>query len=318
MTKVPHFRLQLIVFTLVATAFTNIYLTQPILPFLQQQFNADLVRVALTVSGVIFGIALTNLPFGFWAERSSILPVVVTGGVMIALAGIVCATAQSLEMLIAARFVQGCFVPALTTCLAAYLAQHLPAESLKVVMGSYVSATVLGGLGSRLLGGWLFAPDQWRYAFVLAAGLVLAATLLAFWGLPRPSSNRPLPSTIRLRELLTRWDLFPIYGCAMGGMALFASIFNFLPYRLTQTPFALTTRQVTLLYLAYIVGIFMGPMAGKVSHRIGSGKTLMLGGAVTGLALIALWIPSVAMTVMGLILLCAGFFCISRHGRRNS
>ncbi len=308
MDSSSHFRLQLVVFTLVAAAFANIYLTQPILPFLQQQFNADMVWVALTVSAVIFGIALTNLPFGFWAEKGSILPIVLTGGVMVALAGIVCATAQSLELLIAARFVQGCFIPALTTCLAAFLAQTLPAQSLNVVMGSYVSATVLGGLGSRLIGGWLFPPSQWRSAFWLAAILILAATLLAFWGLPRPAKEKPLMPTVALRELVTRWDLLPIYGCAAGGMALFAAIFNFLPFRLTRAPFLLSTNEVTLLYLAYIVGIFMGPLAGKVSQRIGSGPTFILGSTITGIALVILWIPSITATVAGLILLCTGFF----------
>lgn len=308
MANTPHFRLQLIVFTLVAAAFANIYLTQPILPFLQQQFNADLVWVALTVSAVIFGIALTNLPFGFWAEKGSILPIVLTGGVMVAFAGIVCATAQSLEVLIAARFVQGCFIPALTTCLAAFLAQNLPAHSLNVVMGSYVSATVLGGLGSRLIGGWLFAPTHWRSAFWLGAILILAATLLAFWGLPRPTNEKPPVPAVALRELVTRWDLLPIYGCAAGGMALFASIFNFLPFRLTRPPFLLSTNEVTLLYLVYVIGIFMGPVAGKISQRIGSGKTLIVGSSVTALALITLWMPSVTTTVLGLILLCTGFF----------
>ena len=57
-----YFRLQLIVFALVSAAFTNIYITQPVLPVLQSEFSTDLVLVSFSVSAVIFGIAIANLP----------------------------------------------------------------------------------------------------------------------------------------------------------------------------------------------------------------------------------------------------------------
>ena len=141
-------RLQLIVFALVSAAFTNIYVTQPVLPVLQQEFGADVVTVSFAVSAVVLGIALSNLPFGSLVDRLPIHPIILVGGVCVAAAGVICALTGSLWVLIGARFLQGLFIPSLTTCLAAYLAKSLPAERLNVVMGSYVSATVLGGLGA--------------------------------------------------------------------------------------------------------------------------------------------------------------------------
>lgn len=158
MTDNSYFRLQLIVFALVAASFTNIYLTQPVLPVLQTEFSADLVLVSFTVSAVILGIAITTLPFGFLSDRRPIHPIILTGGVMVAAGGMVCAATENLWILIGARFLQGLFIPSLTTCLAAYLAKTLPTDRLNIVMGSYVSATVLGGLGGRLLGGWIHPP----------------------------------------------------------------------------------------------------------------------------------------------------------------
>jgi len=58
-----HIRLQVIVFTLVTASFTNIYLTQPVLPVLQYEFIVDQVLISFTVSAVILGIALANPPF---------------------------------------------------------------------------------------------------------------------------------------------------------------------------------------------------------------------------------------------------------------
>ncbi|RJQ65479.1 MAG: MFS transporter [Desulfobacteraceae bacterium] len=311
MRTTASFRLQLSVFALVSASFANIYITQPVLPVLQQEFASDLVTVSLTVSAVILGIALSNLPFGFLSDRWPIHPIIFTGGLMVSIGGLVCATTDRLAVLIAARFTQGLFIPALTTCLAAYLAKSLPAEKLNVVMGAYVSATVLGGLGGRLLGGWLHPPLHWRYAFVSAAVLTLAATVVALRGMPRLAVDRPTPeNAVGFATLLRRWAYLRLYACAAGSFAVFSSIFNYLPYRLSDAPFFYSTQTTTLLYLVYIVGIFMGPLAGRISNRLGSGTTLIAGAVCLGAALAIVSMPAVAAVVIGLIGVCAGFFTV--------
>lgn len=117
MINESYFRLKLIVFA----SFTNIYITQPVLPILQNEFSVDLVTVSFTISAVVVGIALSNLPFGVLIDRYPMKPIVLVGGVMVAVAGVVCAFTLNFWVLITARFVQGLFIPALTTCLAAYL-----------------------------------------------------------------------------------------------------------------------------------------------------------------------------------------------------
>ncbi len=226
-------RLQLIVFALVSASFANVYITQPVLPVLQQEFGADMVMVSLTVSAVILGMALSNLPFGSLADRLSIRPIILTGGLMVALCSIAAALMHDLRMLIATRFIQGIFIPALTTCLAAYLARTLPVERLSIVMGSYVSATVLGGLGGRLLGGWVHPPLHWRYAFISAAAFILAATIAAMRGLPPDRQHgKALSSTTGYLALLRRRAMGVLFLRCREFLDL-SSVFNYLPFRLT-------------------------------------------------------------------------------------
>ncbi len=310
--KVPtDWRLQVTVFTLVSAAFTNIYLTQPILPVLQKVFVADMLTVSLTVSAVILGMALSNLFFGVLADRWTVHPIILTGGLMVAAGGLLCAATGNLWLMIAGRFLQGLFIPALTTCLAAYLARTLPAERLNVVMGSYVSATVLGGLGSRLLGGWMQAAYHWRIAFLAAATIILLATAHAMRSLPREGAEASTPTAgIGFAALLQGWPFLRLYGCAAASFAVFSSVFNYLPFRLAQAPFHFSTSQTTLLYLAYIIGIFMGPIAGRISNRYSSGVTLIGGASAFALALMLLLVPSVIAVVAGLMGICAGFFTV--------
>ncbi len=310
MTDPALLRLQLVVFALVSAAFTNIYITQPVLPVLQQEFHASSVLVSFTISAVVLGIAISNLPFGVLADRLPIRPIILLGSSCMLVGGLICVFTDDLWLLIGGRFLQGLFVPALTTCIAAFLAKSLPAERLNVVMGYYVSATVVGGLGGRLLGGWLHPPLHWRYAFVSAGVFLLLATLLALKTLPRTPLHSSAPVRTGFAELLRRRELLVLFLCGGGGFAIFSSVFNYLPFRLSEAAFGFSTDEITLVYLVYVMGIFMGPMAGRISNRVGSGRTLLLGAAVLGLALLCLLLPSVWAVVLGLILVCAGFFTV--------
>ncbi|MEM1144333.1 MAG: MFS transporter, partial [Pseudomonadota bacterium] len=262
-----------------------------------------------TIAAVILGIALSILPFGALSDRISIHPIILTGGLVVAAAGLLCSLTHSLWLLIGARFIQGLFIPALTTCLAAYLAKTLPIERLNVVMGAYVSATVVGGLSGRLLGGWIHPPLDWRYAFVSAAALTLLATFAAVRILPAEKKRRDNDAVQpSFRGLLSRWDLMRLFLTGAGGFFVFSSVFNYLPFRLASEPFSYSTETITLLYLVYLVGAFTGPVAGKLSTRYGCGNTLIGGTVLLGAAVASTLIPSGLAVVVSLVGTCAGFF----------
>lgn len=314
MTEPSHFRLQAAVFALVAAAFANIYITQPVLPVLEREFGADTVTVAYTVSAVLLGIAIANLPFGWLADHLPVRPLIALGGFAIAVAGLVCAWTDTLGVLIAARFCQGFFVPALTTCLAAFLARTLPPARLNVVMGSYVAATVLGGMFGRLLGGWVHPAEAWRQAFVSAAAMVAVAVIIGLRVLPRAVTGRNPAARAESQPsyfaLLGRGELWLSCLCGAAGQAVFSPVFNYMPYRLGSPPFAYTSEQTTLVYLVYLVGIFMAPGAGRLANRYGSGNTLIGGALVLAVGLLVMLLPSATAIVVGLLGVCGGFFTI--------
>src|SRR6266850_3088441 len=307
----PQVSIQALVFALVASSFTVVYITQPVLPVLETEFGTDARTASLSVSAVIFAIALANLPFGALVDRYPIKPIILIGGSVIAAASLICAATHHFALLIGARFIQGLFIPSHTTCIAAYLARNLPAARLNVVMGSYVAATVAGGLGGRLLGGWIHPPLHWRYAFVSASVLVIVATIAAVRWLPAENSaaksEAPPAGFI---ELLRAPGLLRMFAVAFGAFFVFSSTFNYLPFYLSKPPFVASTEVITLMYLAYLIGIVIGPMSGKLSNRLGSGTTIVLGSLLLGAAVAATLIQSLTVIALSLIGVCAGFFAI--------
>lgn len=329
---VGAFGLQALVFSMVSASFTTIYLVQPVLPVLRLEFGVDEKQASYTVSAVILGIALANLPFGRLADRYPVKPLIGTGGLVVTLFGLMCALTHQLTLLILFRFVQGLFIPAMTTCLVAYLARSLPKERLNVIMGSYVAATVAGGLGGRLLGGWIHPPLNWRYAFVTVSILVCAATLAALRWLPR--EERTTVTEVRsdgFLTLISRPDLLRIYYVAFSAFWIFSALFNYLPFYLAGPGFGASTEVITLMYLAYVTGIVVAPASGNISNRLGNGATIVIGALILGISLALTHTHSLWAVSASLAGVCTGFFAIhaaaagsmnrklnSSRGRANS
>jgi YNFM family putative membrane transporter len=135
------------------------------------------------------------------------------------------------------------------------------------------------------------------------------ALLGAVLGLPR-DHGAPDHQTDELgfKELLSRRELLRNYLVAFGAFWVFSASFNYLPFYLSGPPFFVSTQVITLIYLTYLVGAAMGPLAGRLSNRIGNGTTIALGATLFGVALMSTLIPSLIALVFGLAGVCAGFF----------
>ncbi|MCD6273436.1 MAG: MFS transporter [Deltaproteobacteria bacterium] len=331
--KIDNFLgVQFLVFCLVAAAFTTVYIPQPVLPVIQEEFNVNEAFASLTVSLAILGIALSNLPFGRIADSYPIKPIILLGGTIVTICGLFCAVTSSLTIMIVTRFIQGLFLPSLTTCLAVYLAQNMPAERLNVVMGLYVSATVTGGMFGRLLGGWIYPQQCWRSAFISASVFLFFSTLAVAALLPQEKKSVVKENFGEgFISLICRLDLLRIYFVAFGSYFVFSSMFNYMPFYLAGPSFEMSTEFIALIYITYITGIIISPFAGKLSNRIGNGNTMMIGTIIFGLSMGITLIESITMIVISLIGACAGFFSIhaaaagllnckidSSRGRANS
>ena len=97
---------------------------------------------------------------------------------------------------------------------------------------------------------------------------------------------------------------------AFTAFFVFSATFNYLPFYLSAPPISASIRVVTLLYLAYIVGMIAGPLAGKLSNHLGSGPTMTLGSVLLAVSVSFTLIPSLGVIAASLPVLCGGFFGI--------
>ncbi len=132
-------------------------------------------------------------------------------------------------------------------------------------------------------------------------------------------------------DLVMRPDLLRIFAVAFTAFFVFSSVFNYLPFYLASPPFGVSTEVITLIYFSYLIGIIVGPIAGKFSNRLGNGTIMTLGAVIFGVSLAATLIKSVPAIAISLAAICAGFFSVhaaaagslnrklqSSRGRANS
>ncbi|CAO0821690.1 hypothetical protein DFAR_2560004 [Desulfarculales bacterium] len=65
-----------LVVDLVVAVFIIIYLAQPVPPVLQQELGVRPTLAFLSVSAVVLGLALADLPFGFLSDRLPVRPII--------------------------------------------------------------------------------------------------------------------------------------------------------------------------------------------------------------------------------------------------
>src|ERR1035438_3139773 len=233
--------------------FLNVYNTQPLLPYLQQVFNASEIAVSLTVSATILAMALTAPFIGLLAESVGRKKVIVPSLYALTVPALLQTAPRTLHQLVFWRFMQGVFVPGVIVVIMAYINEEFPRQLVGRAMSAYISGTVLGGFLGRYISGVVAHNFAWREAFI-AIGLVnLAGAILVQRSLPRARNIARAPSVAH--SLSEGWQhlrnprLLAVFG--MGASALFCLVgaFTYANFYLAAPPYRLNSQQLGSIFL---------------------------------------------------------------------
>jgi DHA1 family bicyclomycin/chloramphenicol resistance-like MFS transporter len=208
---------------------TDLYLAS--LPHLAADFGVTPAAVQQTLSLFVIGFGAAQLISGPLSDRFGRRPVLLSGLAVYVGASLACAAAPTLELLVAARFVQ-----AIGCCTAIVVARALirdvyaPAEGAQVIAKASSLLSIAPLIGP-VLGGYLQVWFGWRAAFAFHTlfGVALAAVA---WRMFRETNRQPDPEAIRPAGLIARYrriagaDFFWAY--ALPGALSYAMIFTFI------------------------------------------------------------------------------------------
>ncbi len=248
------------------TAFLDLYATQPLLPLLMDVFGASHFDVSLTVTAPTVAVALAAPVVGRLGDLIGRKRVIVGLGRSCWPSRRRGGDRHSLPQLMFWRFVQGLVTPGVFATTIAYIHDEWPASHVGRATAAYISGTVIGGFTGRALVGIVAVAVDWQTAFVALALVNLAAAaalarLAAARTAPTPppmraASGQSVARLLRNRQLIAT--------DAVGFCVLFTQVamFTYVTFHLSEPPFSLSTAALGWLFVVYLVGAAVTPVAG--------------------------------------------------------
>lgn len=306
-------RMSFALFLAGVATFALLYSTQALLPLISGEFGVAASDASWTVSAATGALALFVLPMSALSERFGRRTLMTASLAVAVTVGLLVPFAPSLGTLIALRAVQGAALAGLPASATAYLAEEVRPKALITAIGLFVAGNSVGGMSGRVITGWVAQEWGWRAAVavigVVAVGCAVAFRLL----LPAPKhfrkgSLRPKVLVRTVRTHLANPLLRRLYAIGALFMTVFGGVYTVIGYRLTEAPFSLPQGVVGSIFLVYLVGTVSASTAGKLVARLGRRGALYLAGGTTTSGLLLSLSDTLALVLLGLVLITAGFF----------
>jgi len=281
---------------LVVLPLFGVDLMLPAMPAFGRELGAGVAATQATLSAFALGFALMHLILGPLADRYGRRPCLIAGLALFAAASIVCALADTIETLIAARFVQALGASAGPLIARAVVRDVYGAEGAGRMMGFVMAFFGAGAIVTPVAGGLVVDALGWRANFCVAAGYgaVLLAVVAALLPETMPQ-HAPGSALARFGRgfgtLLADRRFFAVTasGCLIAS-AMFCWISG--SSFVVQSVFGHSASAHGAIYAATVAGfVAMSLVSARLAPRLGSlgllriGSVIAAGGGLAGIAL---------------------------------
>ncbi|AKM03275.1 MFS transporter [Burkholderia pyrrocinia] len=307
-------RIALALFLAGFSTFSLLYCVQPLLPAFAREFGLGAASSSLSLSLSTGMLAVSILCAGALSERVGRRGLMFASMTLAALFNVFAALSPNWNLLLVWRALEGFALGGVPAVAMAYLAEEIASDGLGFSMGLYVGGTAFGGMIGRIGMSALEEHFSWRTA-MLTIGVVDLVAAVAFVML-LPQSRRFVKRTdLTLRHHVRLWNaqlhharLPFVFAIGFLVMGAFVTIYNYAGFRLTATPFNLSSTECGLIFGAYLFGMVSSSSAGALADRLGRAPVLVSGILVFAAGLALTLSHSLAAIVVGIVLVTIGFF----------
>ncbi|QIS22476.1 DHA2 family efflux MFS transporter permease subunit [Nocardia terpenica] len=180
-------------------------------PAIMTDLHTDITKVIWVTSAYLLAYAVPLLVAGRLGDRFGPKNIYLGGLAVFTLASLWCAMSTSIEMLIAARAVQGLGAALMTPQTMAVITRTFPPDRRGAAMGLWGGVAGLATLVGPILGGVLVDWQGWNWIFYINVPIGVVAFVLAVWLVP---------------SLPTHSHRFDVVGVALSAVGMFLLVFG--------------------------------------------------------------------------------------------
>jgi MFS family permease len=266
----------------------------PLLPHFSDELGLSKTAAGVLTAAYPAGTFAGSIPGGWLAARWGVKPTLLLGLAMLGVTSLVFAFANTIQLLDAARFVQGVGGACMWAAGMSWLVSAAPSDRRGELIGSALAAAIVGVLFGPVLGGAATVVGQ----EVVFSGVSVVAVGLAAWAWttpgvpPGPSSGAAaVMRALARREVLVGFWLFTLPAVFAGTLEVLV------PLRLDDLG-ASGAAVGAIFLVAAAFEALVSPTAGRLSDRHGRLAPIRVG-------LIGAVAMSVLMPLPGAVLLLA-------------
>lgn len=291
--------------------FAALYMPQPILPVIAAYFSLDITSAALVTSVTMIPLGLLPVLYGLLLNRIRIEQLLTACLFSLALATLLIALATNIQTVLLGRFIQGLLLPGLFTCLMTLAGRTSPFDSIKRAINFYVCFSILGGFSGRILSGLFSYFFSWNTAFYLLSFLLLIQWLYFLSINKQSRKSSQLIQVANLSSVIKSKTNAHSFIYIFLVFFLFASLLNFIPFRIVEITGELNEFTISFIYLGYLVGAFIAFKCESITRFMGSeGRAVLLAQILLLLASISTLLDLYLASFVAIFILCFGFFLL--------
>lgn len=302
-----------LVVALIATviAFSTLYIPQPMLPLLAQEFGVSAGEAGLLMTLAMLPLAVAPVLYGYFLQAIPARLMLQVALSLLALNQVCFMFATEFWHLLGLRLLQGLLLPAIFTALMTYCASTAAPGRVRRAMGLYIGATIIGGFSGRLVGGLFASSFDWHSAFLVMGLLQLVPLLLLTRVDADADINFARLDPRSISRVLSDSNYRYMFLSLAAVFFVFSGILNIVPFHLRDIEPGSTPLLISMLYLGYLVGAPISMFSDSISHALGNERRgLLLGLLIHGLGLVMLLFVAVQGLIVTMFFLAAGFFLI--------
>ena len=149
------------------------------LPTMAAYFATDTGTIAWVIIVYLLMMAGLMLVFGKFADRGRAKKIFLAGFGVFTVASLACGLAPTLEILLAARLVQGAGAAMIAAVAPLLFVRHLPAGMLAMALGVLATTSSIGFAVGPAIGGFLTQYFSWHWIFLINIPIGIAGILFA-------------------------------------------------------------------------------------------------------------------------------------------